>query len=87
MLNNQLLLMGDIMPDYVLGKRLYVDALHLRENPRDNVVTRTRTGYGTKLNTGRQVFYKNRWRTIWCDVYSNIGRSYIVVNNQNVIVE
>ena len=36
-----------------------------------------KTGYGKKIPTEYMVHYKNRWRRVYCCVYSNSGSLYI----------
>lgn len=38
----------------------------------------TRTGYGRRLNSGREVKYGGRWRRIYVCQMSNAGTSYIL---------
>ena len=44
----------------------------------------TRTGYGKKIPTSTQLFVLNRWRRLYCDVFSNSGVYYVIVNGQEV---
>ncbi len=37
----------------------------------------TTSGYGRRLTTTRMVKYNNRWRRIYCCIFSNIGTCYI----------
>lgn len=43
-------------------------------------------GYGTKLATCWKVNFLGRERRIYCDVYSNVGRFYIMVKGEKVSV-
>lgn len=45
-----------------------------------------RGGYGTKLATCWKVNFLGRERRIYCDVYSNVGRCYIMVKGEKVSV-
>lgn len=47
----------------------------------------TRTGYGAKIPTQYMVFGGNRWRRVYCKIYSNSGTLFIVVNGKPVICE
>lgn len=64
---------------------LYIEDLQQRTYPK-TVYHRSATGYGKKLNTGKQVLYANKWRVIWCDVFSNVGVTYIMVNNTKLYI-
>jgi hypothetical protein len=46
----------------------------------------TATGYGHKIPTTRKVWYKGKWRRIYCTIYSNIGTCWIVVKGSRQIV-
>ena len=47
----------------------------------------TASGYGNKLNTGYKVEYKGKKRRIYCSIFSNIGRCYIIVKGKTITVE
>lgn len=47
----------------------------------------TRTGYGKKIPTTKQLFVLNRWRRVYCDIFSNSGVCYVIVNGQEVNVD
>lgn len=49
-------------------------------------LSKTATGYGTKIPTTYVLDYMGRARRIYTDIYSNVGRSYIIVNKQKVSV-
>lgn len=46
----------------------------------------TASGYGSRIPTSRQVLYGNRWRRIYCTIYSNSGTCWIVVNGVRHVV-
>ena len=37
----------------------------------------TRTGYGRKIPTTREVRHNGRWRRVYCCIFSNSGTCYI----------
>lgn len=42
----------------------------------------TASGYGVKIPTGYMVKFANRWRRVYCRVFSNSGTLYIVAPEQ-----
>jgi hypothetical protein len=46
----------------------------------------TRTGYGKKIPTTKQLFILGRWRRVYCDIFSNSGVCYVIVDGQEVNV-
>lgn len=53
------------------------------ERPRSN----SRTGYGGKIPTSYMVFIGNKWRRVYCHVYSNVGTCYVLINKKRVIID
>ena len=57
----------------------------------NNKKTYTKTGYGKKLHTGKTavLFHNNAIikRDIYADIYSNIGTTYIILNNSMVLMD
>ena len=53
------------------------------ECPRSN----SRTGYGGKIPTHYVVFIGNKWRRVYCRIYSNIGTCYVMINKERVIID
>ena len=47
----------------------------------------TRTGYGKKIPTTRQLFILGRWRRVYCDIFSNSGVCYVIIDKQEVYVD
>jgi hypothetical protein len=47
----------------------------------------TRTGYGKKIPTSKQLFVLNRWRRVYCDIFSNSGVCYVIIGEQEVHVD
>ena len=47
----------------------------------------TATGYGSKIPTQYMVKHGNRWKRVYCAIYSNVGSLYIIANNQKIIVD
>jgi hypothetical protein len=47
----------------------------------------TRTGYGKKIPTSKQLFILGRWRRIYCDIFSNSGVCYVIVDGQEINVD
>ena len=53
------------------------------ECPRSN----SRTGYGSKIPTNTVVFIDNKWRRVYCRIYSNIGTCYVLIRGERVIID
>jgi hypothetical protein len=49
-------------------------------------LTYTSTGYGKKIPTTKQIFYENKWRRVYCCIYSNVGTCYILVKGEKIII-
>ena len=47
----------------------------------------SKTGYGSKIPTQYMVFVENKWRRVYCRVYSNIGTCYVMINKERVIID
>lgn len=47
----------------------------------------TRTGYGKKIPTSKQLYILGRWRRVYCDIFSNSGVCYVIVDGQEVTVD
>lgn len=47
----------------------------------------TASGYGKKIPTTKQLFILGRWRRIYCDIFSNNGVCYVIVNGQEVNID
>ena len=44
----------------------------------------TASGYGKKIPTSKQLFILGRWRRVNCDVFSNSGVCYVIIDKQEV---
>lgn len=51
--------------------------------PRSN----SATGYGSKIPTQYMVYVANKWRRVYCRIYSNIGTCYVLINKERVIID
>ncbi|QYA57499.1 hypothetical protein SARAHDANIELLE_71 [Hafnia phage vB_HpaM_SarahDanielle] len=49
-------------------------------------LSKTATGYGTKIPTSFIVNYKGRQRRVYQNVYSNVASSYIIVDKIKVFL-
>lgn len=47
----------------------------------------SRTGYGSKIPTQYMVFVGNKWRRVYCRIYSNVGTCYVLINKERVIID
>ena len=47
----------------------------------------SRTGYGSQIPTQYMVFIDNKWRRVYCRIYSNIGTLYVLINKERVIID
>lgn len=57
---------------------------------RDNTapVNRSRTGYGSKVPTAWRVrTIDNRWRRVYCRIFSNVGTLYVMHGKARTIVD
>ena len=44
-------------------------------------------GYGDKIPTNTMVFVGNKWRRVYCCIYSNIGTCYVLIKGEQVIID
>ena len=51
-----------------------------------NGLMQTSTGYGERISTATMVKFNNKWRRVYCCIYSNIGICYIGKLSDNIIV-
>lgn len=49
-------------------------------------LTKTASGYGTKIPTSYMLDYQGKRRRIYVDQYSNAGHTYIIVSGEKVTV-
>ena len=49
-------------------------------------LSQTASGYGSRLTTPYMVRFNNKWRRVYCRIYSNIGTLYIGKLSDNLIV-
>lgn len=49
-------------------------------------LSQTASGYGRKLTTPTMIKYKDRWRRIYCCIYSNSGTCYITAGKDWIVV-
>ena len=47
----------------------------------------SKTGYGDKIPTQYMVFVENKWRRVYCRVYSNSGTLYVLIKGERVIID
>ena len=47
----------------------------------------SRAGYGGKIPTKYMVFIDNKWRRVYCRIYSNIGTLYVLIKGERVIID
>lgn len=47
----------------------------------------TATGYGSRTPTRYMVKYNNKWRRVYCRIYSNNGTLYIGKLSDNLLVD
>jgi hypothetical protein len=47
----------------------------------------TASGYGKKLPTPWVIYRNKRRLRVYCDIYSNIGNSYVIINGQKVSID
>tara|TARA_R100000700_G_C3141953_1_gene123487 strand:- start:334 stop:738 length:405 start_codon:yes stop_codon:yes gene_type:complete len=46
----------------------------------------TSTGYGSRLVTPYKIFWNNRWRRVFCSIWSNCGTYYICCKKERWIL-
>ena len=51
-----------------------------------NGLSYTPSGYGKRIPTRYMVKFNNKWRRVYCCIYSNIGTLYIGKLSDNLIV-
>lgn len=49
-------------------------------------LTKTASGYGTKIPTKNVIRYDNRFRRIYVDIFGNIGHSYFILKGEKITV-
>lgn len=49
-------------------------------------LSETRSGYGSRLRTTRQVLYRGRWHRVYCTIWSNSGTCWIRVDGKDFAV-
>lgn len=49
-------------------------------------LSQTASGYGSKLKTQYKLKHNGRYYRVYCAIYSNVGRLYIVSKNQKLTV-
>ena len=47
----------------------------------------TATGYGSKIPTRYMVRFNDKWRRVYCAIFSNIGTLYIGKLTDNLIID
>ena len=47
----------------------------------------TASGYGKKIPTSKQLYILGRWRRVYCDIFSNSGVCYVIIDGQEVTVD
>ena len=47
----------------------------------------TASGYGKKIPTTKQLYILGRWRRVYCDVFSNSGVCYVIVDGQEINID
>ena len=46
----------------------------------------TASGYGSKIPTQYTIFHDEKWRRVYCCIYSNIGSLYVMQGREKIIV-
>ena len=47
---------------------------------------RTASGYGAKIPTSQMIKVENRWRRVYCTIYSNAGSCWITVDGEKLFI-
>ena len=71
------------MKKYCLVNLREQGLVKVTECPRSN----SRMGYGSKIPTQYLVFIANKWRRVYCRVYSNNGTCYVLIKGERVIID
>ncbi len=69
--------------------RLFFTGELVRHEPLDwqnKGLTYTRTGYGAKIPTQYKIFHAEKWRRVYCVIFSNIGSLYIMQGKEKIII-
>lgn len=53
------------------------------EAPRCN----SATGYGSKIPTRYMIKFDNRWRRVYCAIWSNVGTLYAFIDGEKITVQ
>jgi len=64
-------------------------AVNIKTKPlwhHDNGLQFTTTGYGSKIPTQYMVRFNDKWRRVYCCIFSNIGTLYIGKRSENLII-
>lgn len=49
-------------------------------------LTKTRSGYGTKIETTYKAYHNDKFYRVYIDIYSNVGSLYILPNNEKLFL-
>ena len=71
------------MKKYCLSSLKEYGRVKETECPKSN----SKTGYGDKIPTNTMVFVENKWRRVYCCIYSNIGTCYVLIKGERVIID
>ena len=71
------------MKKYCLSSLKEYGRVKETECPKSN----SKTGYGSKIPTKTVVFIDNKWRRVYCRIYSNIGTCYVLIKGERVIID
>lgn len=55
----------------------------ITDQPRHN----SATGYGSKIPTRYMIKFDNRWRRVYCAIWSNSGWLYAIIDGEKVTVK
>jgi hypothetical protein len=69
------------------GERIEVEAKQTLLEWQKRGLMYTASGYGKKIPTSYMVRLNNRWRRVYCTIYSNSGTCYIEQNGARWIIE
>ena len=55
--------------------------------PTREIYIRPRACYGKKIPTSKQLYILGRWRRVYCDIFSNSGVCYVIVDGVEITVD
>lgn len=71
-------------------KSIWLDQYECKRKPlwfHERGLMQTASGYGRKLVTDLMVKYENKWRRVYCCIFSNAGTCYILQGKDWIVCD